>query len=88
MKLIMQVGANVQVKIERVYIRIEDPDFPFALGILIPSINVESADKLWNIITKACENPSIFYKNINVLGFSIFLETQKEAARIDEILKI
>lgn len=72
---------------ERIYIRLEDPSFPFAMGILIPSIAVESADKVWNIITHVLENPSIMYKRIIVKGISIFLERDPVLSSIDEIIK-
>lgn len=87
MKTILQVATNVQVKVERVYLRMEDPKFPFALGFLVPSIAIESADKIWNIITHVLENPSIMYKRIVVKDISIFLERDPVLSSIDEILK-
>ena len=68
------------------YFRLEDPDLPFAMGVLVPTIAVESADKIWNIITHVLENPSIMYKRIIVKGVSIFIERDKTLSSIDAIV--
>ena len=40
----MQILTNLQVTIERVYVRLEAPDIPFAFGFLIPYLGVGNAN--------------------------------------------
>lgn len=87
MKTILQIATNVQVKVERVYIRMEDPDMPYALGVLVPSIAVESADKIWNVITHVLENPSVMFKRVVVKDIQVFLERDPILSSIDRIVQ-
>ena len=48
-KFVLQIIQNLHITVERVYIRIEDP-YPFALGILSPSITVRTADNAWQVV--------------------------------------
>ena len=57
------------------------------MGFIIPEIAVESADKLWNLITIALENPAIMFKSIRVKDLGIFLERDPELSCIDTIIK-
>jgi len=45
-KFVLQIIQNLHITVQRVYLRIEDP-YPFALGILIPSVTVRTADSAW-----------------------------------------
>lgn len=73
--------------IERVYIRIEDPDYPFALGVLIPSIILNNVNKKWEKV-ETVSNNDVLNKQISLINFSIFLDCEKELTSIDEILGI
>ena len=85
-KFVLQIIQNLKLTIERVYVRIEDP-LPFAIGILIPLVQVHTADKEWNIV-KVVEKPEIAYKMVRIEDLSIFMERDQGEADINDILKI
>ena len=60
---------------------------PFAIGILIPLVQVHTADKEWNIV-KVVEKPEIAYKMVRIEDLSIFMERDMGEADINDILKI
>jgi|LauGreDrversion4_2_1035121.scaffolds.fasta_scaffold38019_1 hypothetical protein len=81
---VLSIIQNIEVTIERVYLRIED-SYPFALGILIPSITMKTADQDWKIGQKN-PNTEIAFKVVRIEGFSIFMERDPDEACIDKIL--
>lgn len=68
------------------YLRIEDSDYPFALGLLIPSLTINSSDKNWKL-ADVVSNPEIMYKQISLKDFSIFFDCSKDMTSIDKILE-
>ncbi len=68
------------------YLRIED-SYPFALGVLIPSITVETANQKWELNQKN-ENSELAFKVLRIEGFSIFMERDPEEAIIDKVLGV
>ena len=66
----------------------EDPDYPYAMGVLLPSIDVNTTDKNWKEIDKIKCDPEIMFKNISVKDFQIFLERNHVLSRIDKIIKL
>jgi hypothetical protein len=85
--IVLKIIQNIKVTVERVYLRIEDP-YPFALGVLLTSITVRTADESWNIIDAVKEKAEIGYKAVKIEGFSIFMERDEHEVSIDEIIKV
>jgi hypothetical protein len=85
-KFVLQIIQNLHITIERVYLRIEDP-YPFALGILIPSVTVRTADSSWQVVQNV-KKPEIAYKIIRIEDFSIFMERDAKEVSIDAILDL
>lgn len=48
------------------------------MGVLLPSINIETTDKDWNIIDLVKGDPEIMHKIIQVNEFQIFMECDNE----------
>ena len=44
--------ANTNIVIENVYVRYEDSQFGFSVGLMIPKIEVSSVDELWEYLSK------------------------------------
>ncbi|CDW72111.1 UNKNOWN [Stylonychia lemnae] len=86
-KYVLEVIQNVQISIKRIYLRMEDPEYPYALGVLLPSIQVDTTDRFWNKIDLV-KDPEIMFKNIKIQDFQIFLENDKENSQIDKIIKL
>ena len=40
--------ANIEVTIENIYVRFEEVDLKFSIGLLIPKIEGYSVDETWN----------------------------------------
>ena len=78
--------TNLHVTIERVYVRIEAPDIPFAFGFLIPYLGVGNANQIWEPIDVA-EDPTYMYKPICLKNFTIFMERDSTKSSIDSYLK-
>ena len=72
-RFVLAIISNLSINIQNIYLRIEDPDYPFAMGVVLPNIKVETADKNWNRVSKALD-PQIIFKTILIKNFSIFLE--------------
>ena len=86
--VVLNIIQNIQITVERVYLRIEDP-YPFALGILIPSITVRTADPNYNIEGKLDSNrPEIAFKVARINGLSIFMERDEGEVKIDDIIGV
>lgn len=86
--IILNIIQNIHITVERVYVRIEDP-YPFALGILIPSITVRTADSTYNTDAKASKDrPEIAFKVARIDGLSIFMERDKGEVNIDDIIGV
>ena len=64
--------------------RIEDP-YPFALGLLIPSITLKTANETWKVNEKNA-NTELAFKIVRIEGFSIFMERDPEEVSIDRII--
>jgi hypothetical protein len=62
-------------------LRIEDP-YPFALGLLIPSITLKTANETWKVNEKNA-NTELAFKIVRIEGFSIFMERDPEEVSID-----
>ena len=68
------------------YLRIEDP-YPFALGLIIPSITVRTADRDWKVVPSK-EKPEIAFKIVRIEDFSVFMERDLGEVSIDEIIDL
>ena len=86
-KLIMEIITNLHVTIERVYLRVETADVPFAFGFLLPNFTVGNADKDWHPIDVAV-NPKYMYKPVRMENFTIFLERDATKSKIDNYVKV
>jgi hypothetical protein len=62
-KYLLTLIQGVQVNIKRIYFRLEDPDYPYAFGVLLPSIQVTTTDKDWQTVDKVTD-PEIMFKSI------------------------
>ncbi len=51
----------------------EDPLYPYALGVLLPSIEVTTTNKEWEPVEKVL-NPEIMFKTIQVKDFQVFMD--------------
>lgn len=72
--IVLNIIQNIHITVERVYVRIEDP-YPFALGILIPSITVSTSDSRYNTQGNLKnDRPEIAFKVARIEGLSIFME--------------
>jgi hypothetical protein len=67
-------------------LRIEDP-YPFALGILIPSITLQTANENWEI-GKKNSNTELAFKVVRIEGFSIFMERDPDEVSINKIIGV
>ena len=73
-KLITKIIDNIQIKIENVYVRIEDdlsyPNKPFAFGFVLKLLTAYTTDKKWNFnyVADSDEN----YKAIGIRNLSFF----------------
>lgn len=85
-KFVLQIIQNLQISIDRVYLRIEDP-YPFALGVLIPSISVKTADRAFNVVSHV-ERPEIAFKIVRIEDLSIFMERDEGEVSIDSIIRL
>ena len=85
-KFVLQIIQNLQISIDRVYLRIEDP-YPFALGVLIPSISVKTADRGFNVVSHV-ERPEIAFKIVRIEDLSIFMERDEGEVSIDSIIRL
>jgi hypothetical protein len=85
-KFVLEILGNIKVKIERAYIRIEDPEFPYALGILFHDIGVKTCDENWNVVN-FLRHPEYMWKSVYLNDFSLFLDREKERCDIDRVLK-
>ena len=85
--LILQLIANLHVSVERIYLRVETADVPFAFGFLIPSLVMGNADSKWHPIDVA-EDPDYMYKPVSLSNFTIFLERDSVKSKIDNFVKI
>jgi hypothetical protein len=65
-------------------LRIEDP-YPFALGLLIPSITLRTANETWKVDEKNA-NTELAFKIVRIEGFSIFMERDPDEVSIDRII--
>jgi hypothetical protein len=70
-----------------VYFRIEDPDYSFALGILIPELSLATCDQNWDNI-KVVKDPNNIYKQVRLQNLSVFLDRDNDLCSIDKILDI
>lgn len=83
-KLITKIIDNIQVKIENVYIRIEDdlsyPTKPFAFGFVLKLLTAFTTDKKWNFnyVADSDEN----YKAISLRNFSFFCNYSDKKAEV------
>ena len=82
------------MSVKRVYFRIEDPLYPLAIGMLLPSLEVQTCDKSWSVVEKSAD-PSIMFKSIEIKDFSIFInpylnqsDTNLEMKGIDAMLDV
>lgn len=85
-KFVLNIIQNLKISVERIYIRIEMPEYEFSLGVLLPSIQVSTTDKDWNVVEKV-ENPEILHKSIQVQNISIFLDYNKDTYSLDDIYR-
>jgi Vacuolar sorting-associated protein 13, N-terminal len=86
--IVLNIIQNIHINIERVYVRIEDP-YPFALGILIPSITVSTSDSHYKTegILKN-DRPEIAFKVARIDGLSIFMERDLGEVNIDDLIGV
>ena len=83
-KFVLNIIQNLKISVERIYVRIEMPEYEFSLGVLLPSIHVSTTDKEWNIVDKV-SNPEILHKSIQVQNISLFLDHDSETYSLDNI---
>ena len=72
---LIRLLRDLQVTIERVYLRVEDP-FPFAMGLLLPRMELGASTGAKHI-----------QKKLRVENFSVFMERDPVEVSIDEIIK-
>lgn len=53
------------------------------MGVLIPSICVESAHNTWQKQSDPVENPNAMFKQVTMHNMSIFCETEDVKSKID-----
>jgi Vacuolar sorting-associated protein 13, N-terminal len=87
--IVLNIIQNIHITVERVYVRIEDP-YPFALGILIPSITVSTSDSNYRTDSNDLKNdrPEIAFKVARIDGLSIFMERDQGEVNIDDIIGV
>lgn len=72
-KYLLTLIQGVKINVSRIYLRMEDPIYPYALGVLLPSIEITTTDKDWQQVEKVM-NPEIMFKNIKVKDFQVFMD--------------
>jgi len=50
----------------------EDKSFEFSIGLLLPKIEVQSMNELWQVI-ECVEDPSVLFKKLLVSNVSFFV---------------
>ncbi len=86
--IVLNIIQNIHINIERVYVRIEDP-YPFALGILIPSITVSTTDSHYKTDGNLKnDRPEIAFKVARIDGLSIFMERDLGEVNIDDVIGV
>ena len=68
--------GNIKLEITNVYLMFENKTFNFSAGLLIPKIQVDSLDELWNKIDRVVD-PSVILKKVTVSDISAFVNRNK-----------
>lgn len=76
------IANNVQVKINNIYVRYEDSTSPFAIGLNLERLAIQTCNKNWQAeYINDCE---ITYKLIAIRNFSVYCDFNIQDCRIDE----
>lgn len=70
------IFANLNIEIEKVYVRFEDEELQFSIGFLLPKIHCLSTDRDYNP-TKDITDISVVYKKLSIDDVSAFINTKK-----------
>ena len=64
--------ANTEITIENIYIRFEETDLKFCMGLLIPKVEGYSVDSAWNKVEKVIQT-AVLYKKMTIQDVSLFV---------------
>lgn len=73
---LQKIAANTSIEIENVYLMYEDKSFKFQIGVLLPKIEVNSINKLGELID-CVEDCSVLFKLLKVQDVSFFVNHEK-----------
>ena len=64
--------ANISIEIENTYIRFEDTNLKFDIGILIPRIEVASMNKNWDLVQTVLDM-AVLYKGLTIYNMDAYI---------------
>ena len=78
--------ANTNIVVENIYVRYEEPQFGFAVGLMIPKIEVSSVDELWEYLSKGkpARDCGVIFKLLQINDVSLYGNYGKNFRRLDE----
>jgi len=81
MGLVQKIVDNIQIKVSNVYVRIEDtlsiPRMPFALGIVIGSIQAETMNDKWQ--PQFTAGAEVTNKEFSIRDFAVYMNVNTSA---------
>lgn len=85
--------AKSIIKINDIYLRIEDPKCKISVGVIIPSITIDPTDEKWNKYDQK-DHPqpdsisNTHFKELEISNINVFLNTAAHFMEIDRELKL
>ena len=83
-QLIQKIIDNIQIKITNIYIRIEDtlsiPNQPFALGVVIGSMEAQTMSDAW--VPEFIANKEITNKQFTIKDFAVYMNFSSDAREV------
>ena len=79
--------ANTEITIENIYIRFEETDLKFSMGLLIPKVEGYSVDSAWNKVERVV-SAAVMYKKMTIQDVSLFVNYGEKFASIDQLLAL
>lgn len=79
--------ANLAVEVENVFIRFEDSNLKFDIGVLIPKIEISSLNRFWQP-TKPVEDTAILFKGITISKMDAYINYGSRFKPLSKIIDI
>ena len=79
--------ANTEITIENIYVRFEETDLKFSMGLLIPRVVGYSVDSTWNKVERVIYT-AVMYKKMTIEDVSLFVNYGEKFSSIDQILDL